>query len=49
MWILIYALQDIVRELDIRLFLRVSPKTLKHRRDERNGYRMNPPEVLVAL
>ena len=39
MWILIYALQDIVRELDIRLFLH-----------ERNGYRtagMNP--VLVAL
>jgi hypothetical protein len=32
-------LQDIVRELDTRLFLRVSPKTLKHRRDDRNGYR----------
>ena len=31
-------LQDVVRELDIRLFLRVSCKTLKHRRDNRNGY-----------
>ena len=33
-----YPLQDIVRELDIRLFLRVSHKTLKHRRDNRYGY-----------
>ena len=32
------ALQDIVCKLDIRLFLRVSHKTLKHRRDNRYGY-----------
>ena len=45
---LIYALQDIARELDIRLFLRVSHKTLKHRRDNRYGYHtagMNPPDL----
>ena len=32
------SLQDVVRELDIRLFLRVSHKTLKQRRDNRYGY-----------
>jgi nicotinamide/nicotinate riboside kinase len=47
-WLLTHNPQGIVRELDIRLFLRVSYKTLKRRRENRFGYNTAGTNAVVC-
>ena len=38
LFILMYRNQDVINQLDVRVFLRVPHDVLKKRRDERHGY-----------